>query len=346
MPPEPAESDDRELLTRRNREPVLRGFAEFGVDTDALVREFNERLAPLERDSQEEFFLWNTFYVERLPPLSALFVGMATPFGRWEVLDFLAACYPTVGASFREIARYFKLIDPHVQFVVRDDDDAGGLPFVEFRHSLRDRNEFFDEYTTGVFLAHYRVLSHNTLRLAAAHSVRARPEDPAWRARVSECLGCEPHYGARYTRLVFTRDGWDAPLLGADARLRGTLEAHAAELARERSQPRDLGGRVRAVIGPLLRGGEPRIADVAQQLNMTARTLQRRLQDASLGFAALIDQVRLELAHRYLADDSLSIAEVSFALGYSESSAFARAFKRLAGASPVEHREAHRRAPQ
>jgi AraC-like DNA-binding protein len=77
-------------------------------------------------------------------------------------------------------------------------------------------------------------------------------------------------------------------------------------------------------------------------LGMTARTLQRRLQDEALGFTALVDEVRLAMARRYLADPSLSIAEVSFALGYSEPSAFTRAFKRWSGRAPAEYRESAR----
>lgn len=331
-------------LKERNRDAMIGGFARHGGDPPALLAELDARLAALPPGSNEQPSIWNRIYLERLPPLSALFVGGETPFGQWEVIDFLAACYPTVGESLARIGRYFGLIKESVEFVV--ECDAGGLPFVEFRHRLDVRDEFFDEYTTGIFLAHFRALSRADLRLAAAHSVRERPRDADLRARIAAYLGCEPTYGARYSRMVFTRADWEAPLIAANPRLRVTLEAHASELVAELTRTKGLGERVRAVLLPLLRDGEPRIADVAQRLGMTARTLQRRLQDESLGFAALVDDARLQLARRYLADEGLTIAEVSYALGYSEPSAFARAFKRLAGAAPLEFREASRRPPQ
>jgi hypothetical protein len=163
-------------LSERNREAMVRGFSRFGGDGDALLRELNVRVARCEMDNAAAFLCWNELYVERLPPLSALFVGAETPFGQWEVIDFLAACYPTVGASFGHIGRHFGLINPHVEFVVSD-GGAGELPYVEFQHKLSDRDEFFDEYTTGIFLAHFRALSRSPLRLAALHSVRPRPDD-------------------------------------------------------------------------------------------------------------------------------------------------------------------------
>lgn len=329
-----------ETLSARNREVMIRGLARFGVDPEELLRELAARHAAASGPT-EQFAAWNSLYVERLPAMTGLFAGAETPFGRWEVIDFLASCYPTVGQSFGQIARHFRLINPHVEF--RVGDGAGEeLPHVEFRHPVTGRDEFFDEYTTGVFLARFRELSRTPLHLTALHSVRPRPDDPALRDAVAGFLGCTPTWGARHGRMVFSRENWATPLTGGDSRLRATLEAHATELYREWSAARGFGERVRAVVAQSLRDGEPRIGDVAQRLGMTARTLQRRLQDEQLGFTTLVDEARLRLARRYLADESLSISEVSFALGYSEPSAFTRAFKRWAGCAPAEFREAAR----
>jgi len=81
---------------------------------------------------------------------------------------------------------------------------------------------------------------------------------------------------------------------------------------------------------------------VAKQLGLTVRSLQRRLKDAGTSFQAAREDVRRTLAQRYL-DDGLAIAEISFLLGFSEPSAFFRAFKRWTGLTPLERR-AERRA--
>lgn len=340
MPTETTEPSAELMLTLRKRETVIRGFARW-IDPDELLRDMAARLVGRAPDDADAFFFWNDIYVERLPPLSALLVGGATAFGQWEIIDFLAASYPTIGESVSRIGRHFALINPYVEFVVQP-GARGELPYIEWHHKQSQRDEFFDEYCAGVFLAHYRMLSRSELRLATMHVVRPRPEDAAWRAEIERFLGCVPTYDARYTRLTFSHEDWARPLVGANLRLQATLEAHANELLREASQAQGFGSRVRAVIAQILRDGEPRISDVARQLGMTARTLQRRLQDEALGFTALVDEARLQLARRYLADESLSISEVSFALGYSEPSAFTRAFKRWSGLAPVEYRETAR----
>jgi len=72
---------------------------------------------------------------------------------------------------------------------------------------------------------------------------------------------------------------------------------------------------------------------------MSERTLQRRLKDEGTTFAVLVDEVRTDLARMYLADDRLAVYEVAFLLGFSEPSAFNRAFKRWLGTSPREYRQ-------
>jgi AraC-like DNA-binding protein len=97
---------------------------------------------------------------------------------------------------------------------------------------------------------------------------------------------------------------------------------------------------VRQQLVERLRDGEPEQGAVARPLGLSERTLQRRLRDEGTTFGALVDDVRLELARMYLGDPELAIFEVAFLLGYSEPSAFNRAFRRWTGASPSEHRRA------
>ena len=69
-------------------------------------------------------------------------------------------------------------------------------------------------------------------------------------------------------------------------------------------------------------------------LNMSERTLFRRLQDQGLNFKQLQSQIRMQLAREYLADARLTQSEIALLLGYSEQSAFNRAFKRETGMTP------------
>jgi len=106
-----------------------------------------------------------------------------------------------------------------------------------------------------------------------------------------------------------------------------------------------VGSDVRRLLTKRVPAGEATIGSVARELATTPRTLQRRLASAGLSFQDLVEQTRQEIAEKYLTDLSLSIAEVSYLLGYSEPSALHRAFKRWKGVTPQAFRESQRAYP-
>ena len=77
---------------------------------------------------------------------------------------------------------------------------------------------------------------------------------------------------------------------------------------------------------------------VAERLGMSARTLQRKLHASGTSHQELLDEMRRDLAVRYLREPGMAVCEVAYLLGFSESSAFHRAFKRWTGTTPSEFR--------
>jgi AraC-like DNA-binding protein len=101
----------------------------------------------------------------------------------------------------------------------------------------------------------------------------------------------------------------------------------------------DTVGRVRAAILEQLPAGNISDESVAAALHMTSRTLHRRLKERECSFRGLLKEVRQELAAQYIEDDSLTLTEITFLLGFSEMSSFSRAFKNWNGVSPSEARQ-------
>jgi AraC-like DNA-binding protein len=91
----------------------------------------------------------------------------------------------------------------------------------------------------------------------------------------------------------------------------------------------------------VLSDGVPGIADIAAGLAMSPRTLQRRLADEDCTFQAVVDEARHALATRLLSETPYSLAEIAFLTGFSEQSAFTRAFKRREAQTPGAYRAAH-----
>jgi AraC-like DNA-binding protein len=98
--------------------------------------------------------------------------------------------------------------------------------------------------------------------------------------------------------------------------------------------------RVRAKLIDLLAAGHVTQQDVADSLHMSLRTLQRKLSEEQTSYKDLLGETRKELANQYLREAHLSVSEVTYLLGFSEPSNFARAFKRWTGHTPSEFRTA------
>lgn len=122
------------------------------------------------------------------------------------------------------------------------------------------------------------------------------------------------------------------------------LEGHAANVAQRSSRTDEHStiDKVRGVVASRLPRGVPSIGVVARQLTIAPRTLQRRLAAEGVSYQQLVDIVRREAAERLLMDASMSIGEIGYLLGFSEPSAFHRAFKRWHSLTPHEYRNGQR----
>jgi len=106
--------------------------------------------------------------------------------------------------------------------------------------------------------------------------------------------------------------------------------------------PGDLAGSLLVVIANFIGSGQPTLAATARAAGVSARTLQRRLTEASTCFTELIDRARFERASALLEETPAKVITVALELGYSDAAHFTRAFRRWSGASPLEHRTRYR----
>ena len=131
---------------------------------------------------------------------------------------------------------------------------------------------------------------------------------------------------------------WEVP--NADASLFPLLKEHAERLLAQRSEDSpSIVEDVRKALSSMLSTGDVKLKQVAERLDMHPRTLQRRLNDVDSSFQDILETVRKDMAKRYLADHSMSLAEVAFLLGYHDQSSFNRAFKEWTGESPSGFRD-------
>jgi len=254
------------------------------------------------------------------------------------LLGFLFMSSATVGQAFARMLAYQRLVaDPAISMEVNAGRATVGYTLWGPTRAGHDHvaDAFAAETVLGFqMLCGPGVLDDFTLQLTRAAT------DPA---PYLESLGVTPTFDAPELELSFDAALLDLPVAKADPALAQMLDQQAQIMLRL-LPPRPSGTaayaeRVRAVVMALLPDGVPRIELVAKQLGQSGRSLQRHLQDEGTSLKELIDTLRRELSQKELRRGA-STAEIALLLGFSETSAFNRAFKRWTGTSPVRWREA------
>jgi AraC-like DNA-binding protein len=149
-------------------------------------------------------------------------------------------------------------------------------------------------------------------------------------------------FDADRTALVFPATWLGRRLPAADPALYGALERRVAELAAQAQA--DLVAELRRVLRTLFLEGVASVQRVAEVVSLHRRTLNRRLRARHTSVRRLVEEVRFEVARQMLADTRMLLVEIAAALGYSDASAFTRAFRRWSGTTPSAWRDAERRA--
>jgi AraC-like DNA-binding protein len=219
-------------------------------------------------------------------------------------------------------------------------DDGAGDPASAARYVLRTprRPRGVGRYVHELALAyaiHQLRASAGDLALRRVWFTHPRPPElaplRAFFGTSDLAFGCED------SGFALDRATLDRPMRGADAR---TLDA-IAPLVDAELGARPAGGsfaeRIAAHVAASLPHGTD-VAEVARAMHMSARTLQRRLEQEQTRFGEVLDGARLGVARRLLADPAVTLTEVAFHLGFADLATFSRAFKRWTGKPPGQWR--------
>jgi AraC-like DNA-binding protein len=313
-----------------------------GADVAALLRAsgFDPALAkdadariPIEVENA----LWEAAAHELGDPWFGLRSAAHLRPGAFDVLDYAVRTAPTLRAALERLVRYNRLVHGAAVFHVEDRHDDR----VRIEHAFavpgRQPTRHASEFTLASLVVSGGQIGGAPLRALSVELPALPPANDL--AVYEQVFGVRPRFGAAVGALELLRANVDRPAPAADPNLSEIILRQAEALLAARPDPHDsLANRARRVMATQLGEGHVSLATVARGLKMSERTLQRRLGAEKLTFDALLEEVRRELAVHYLANPAMAIGEVAYLLGYSEPSAFHRAFKRWTGATPAEVR--------
>jgi AraC-like DNA-binding protein len=258
--------------------------------------------------------------------------------GDYGVLEYVARSAPTLGAATEILGRYLALVSDAVRFTLEVKDGRAQIR-LESTVVLPRANADFQ--SAAFFWASRLMMGED----AVNHPVEVWFEhtEPADLSEYGQAfLGNKVMFGMPWNGFVFDAALLDQPMPGADDKLHVLIRKHADALLEELPRAQSFTQRVRELLLKELEGGNPSAVRIASALHMSGRTLTRRLEDEGTTFKDLLDDLRKSLSLRYVGSTDLGLSEIAFLLGFSQSAAFHRAFKRWTAQTPLEYRRARR----
>jgi AraC-like DNA-binding protein len=265
-----------------------------------------------------------------------LLAARETKLGTFEVLEYVANSAPTWRAAIETAFRYIHLVNEAADFRLEVVNDEVQIVL----HSTVELTRAGIDFQSAAFhVSASRWVDPLPPELQAWFTY---PEPSDLREHHATFRGAKLRFGAPWNGFVCHVSRLETKLPTTDPSLHAVLREHAERLLAKLAPGNDLVEHVRAQLLATLREGPCAAEDVAARLGVTRRTLTRRLRQQGTSFTEVLEDVRRRAALHYLSDTEHSVEDIAFLLGFSESSAFVRAFKRWQGIAPMAFRRAQR----
>ena len=310
------------------------------IDKDALLRSVGlERSGSVDpshmiEDTDYYVFLERAAAADPRATTLPLRVGAAMRCDDYGVFGLAWKSATTLLGSYDRAVRYALVLTSVSRYEVEKTFNGA------FMHLRRDGERrlglrLSNEATLASIASISREVSSRPFRPEAVYF---KHEAPASIADHEAYFGCPVHFGSDKDALLVSGGTMRTPNKLGDASISSFFDTHLAAEVSKLDDTIPLNRQVRDHVSTSLSEGVPALSDVARHLGMSGRTLQRRLSEQGYSYQTLVDESRRELAKRLLRQTDFSLIEVTFMTGFSEQSAFTRAFKRWARQTPRSFR--------
>ena len=285
--------------------------------------------------TEELFALWRAIGEVSSEPAIGLRLGTETKTERFHPSGIAALSTDTFGAAVEHMARYKQLTCPEeiLQKVEKNEWR------IRFRWLLAVEAEplVLIDYCFAWVQTIARHGSGTKISPLRVELVQPRPH-----AKLLERhFGCAVRTGVPHNAMIFRAADASCPFVTRNAELLEMLAPQFDQELRQREDHHSFIDQVRDAVHQRLTGHRPSIEDVARDLHMSARTLQRRLQDLGSNFQRVLEDARHQMARYYLGNSVLELNEAAYLLGYEDANSFIKAFRTWEGVPPGQWRETH-----
>jgi AraC-like DNA-binding protein len=264
-------------------------------------------------------------------PALALHYGESSDLSEISVVGLITHACRTMQEASVQLNRYGRLVveidGPAERFGVTRRD--GGLWAVDNRENPNE----FPELTESTFAR--LICGPRRVGVAQiAQAVHVTHTAPEYRAEYERIFAAPVTFDAGWNAILLNERWLNHEIAAQPRYVFGILSDHAEALLARLAKSKSTRGRVENLLAPVLHTGELSIDVIAAKMGLSRQTLFRRLKSEGVTFEKVLDELRHQMALRYLSAKKVSVHEAAYLVGFSEAAAFSRAFKRWTGLTP------------
>lgn len=283
----------------------------------------------------DQFFSLHEMLDQRLGPGFSVRVGQQMKIEDYGVLGLSWRTCSWAGEIFERSERYFKLLSNTYVFKVEKERENSHVYLLRQPH--RRGVELSNEATLSATVVVLRAMTEKEM---SPVQVTFRHDPPLDLSSYQEAFKCKILFNQSHYSITYQTSDLETRTAKADI----SINQFLLERVEEETKGIEISASkialdIETLIKDALPSGIPSITEMAEHLGMSNRTLTRRLSETGVTFRDLIKKTQEEVAKNLLKNTNRSIAEIAFVTGFSEQSAFNRAFKRWSGLSPLEFRK-------
>lgn len=250
------------------------------------------------------------------------------------MLGFAATSSPTLAAALRNLEKYFPAHQSQTSFGLIQDCDILWLSYRIFDPRIKNRRQDA-ELSLGMFCNIFKEAHGPNW---APLEIRFEHNKPDTKDEHEMRFGAPVQFGRRTNAIAFRRRDLDALMPNQDPYLASVVEPFLQGRCESLSNPQDFALAVRNEVKMHIGEKLPTVADISELFGVSEPAFQRQLRAHGLVFSDILKAARHELALHYISDAEVPLTEIAYSLGYSELSAFSRAFRNWTGMSPQRYR--------
>lgn len=287
----------------------------------------------------DHFFELHEILDQKLDPGFSIRAGLEMKIEDYGVLGLSWRTCSSAGEIFERSERYFKLLSDTYLFKVEKRDEVSDIYLHRdaYRFGLERSNESTFSATIVVIQAMTET-EITPVNVSFKHSIHHSP------SIYQDAFGCQVLFDKPDNIITYNTADLETRTAKADSSINKFLvERVQEELEGIQISPAKIVTDVENLIKDSLPSGIPGIVKICDHMGMSNRTLTRRLSESGISYRDLIKKVQIDISTELLKSTSQSIGEIAFLTGFSEQSAFNRAFRRWTGKSPIEFRKSRQK---